>query len=87
MVMRLMNDKLLRKNGQDSSARLINAVPRVYGAVKRSRDDLPPFLFLSLSLFLSLFLPLSCLRLNSTGIFYVIIIYVDRSRKNEMGRS
>jgi len=55
MVMCLMNDKLLRENGQDSSARLINAVPRVYDAAKRSRDDFPPFLFLFL-----FFLTLKC---------------------------
>jgi len=65
-----MNDKLLRENERDSFAGLINIVPRARCSKKVARNDLP--------LFLSLFF----LRSNATRIFYVIIIYVDRSEKN-----
>lgn len=73
MVTRLMNDNLLRENERDSSAGLINAIPRAR-CKKIGGDDLS----LSFSLVLFLFF----LRSNATRIFYVIIIYVDRSGKS-----
>lgn len=69
-----MNDKLLRENGRDSFAKLINTVPRARCSKKIAGDDLSPF-FPPLARFLFS-------RSNATRIFYVIIIYVDKSRKS-----